>query len=93
MTATSYGVSVGGGGAALAYSGLGALICGVEPDPFGGVRVFVGARYRGRYFVLRDPEDVAAARAAWASSYCGHLVMDHRSVPYLLTEYRTGVRW
>lgn len=90
---TGRGVSVDHGGGVLAFSGLGVLICGVEPHPpTGGVRVFVGPRYRGRYFVLDDPGDADAARSGWAASFCGHLVMDRRSVPYLLTEYRAG-RW
>lgn len=74
---------------ALAFSGLGVEVCGVEPDPFGNVRVFVGPRYRGRYFIARG-EDAVRCRNAWAGSYCGHLLMDRREVPYLLTEYRHG---
>lgn len=73
--------------AALAFSGLGVEICGVEPDP-AGVRVYVGPRYRGRYFLVTHPEGVEACKRAWAGSYTGHLLMDRREVPYLLTEYR-----
>lgn len=72
--------------AALAFSGLGVEICGVEPDPQ-GVRVYVGPRYRGRYFIARG-EDAAHVRRQWVASR--HLIMDRREVPYLLTEYRRG---
>lgn len=73
--------------AALAFSGLGVEVCGVEPDP-AGARVYVGPRWRGRYFLVTEPAEVDRVRAAWASTFCGHLIMDRREVPRLLTEYR-----
>ena len=78
--------------AALAFSGMGVEICGVEPDISGGVKVYVGARYRGRYFIVSDPDDAAHVRRQWAATYRGHLLMDRREVPYLLTEYRPRPR-
>ena len=75
--------------AALAYSPLGVLVCGVEPDP-AGARVYIGARYRGRYFIARG-EDADKALRVWRGSI-GHVVMDRRQVGYLLTEYRSSRR-
>lgn len=72
---------------ALAFSGLGIEICGVEPD-VAGIRVYVGLRYMGRYFLVREPEPIDRVKHAWAASFCGHLLMDRREVPYLFTEYR-----
>lgn len=73
--------------AALAFSGLGVEICGVEPD-IDGIRVYVGPRYQGRYFLVRDPDGVDRVKYKWAASIRGHLIMDRRDVPYLFTEYR-----
>lgn len=75
--------------AALAFSGLGILICGVEPD-IAGIRVYVGSRYLGRYFLVRDPEEIDRVKHGWAASFRGHLMMDRLDVPYLFTEYRRG---
>jgi hypothetical protein len=75
--------------AALAAFGLGVEVCGVEDGPQ-GVRVFVGPRYRGRYFLVPEGPDAERARRSWAVSR--HLIMDRREVPYLLTEYQpTGM--
>jgi hypothetical protein len=71
---------------ALAFSGLGVEVCGVEPDP-AGARVYIGPRYDGRYFLARG-DDADRCLIAWARSTRKHLLMDHRDVPYLLTEYR-----
>lgn len=65
------------GGVALALSPYGALVAGLEDDPGGGVRVFVGARYRHLYFVPW-PEDEQGAIDAWRSSYHGHCIVDER---------------
>jgi hypothetical protein len=52
-------------------------VTGVEDDPGGGYRVFVGARYRGIYFVpFPGDEDVAVN--AWRGSYSSHLIIDER---------------
>jgi hypothetical protein len=73
--------------AALAFSGLGVEITGVEPD-MAGVRVYVGARYLGRYFLVREPDEIEHVKRRWAGSFRGHLIMDRRDVPYLFTEFR-----
>lgn len=50
------------------------IITGVEDDPGGiGIRVFIGQRGRGAYFLISDPDDVGRVRDAWARSYAGHL--------------------
>jgi hypothetical protein len=77
--------------AALAFSGLAIEVCGVEPD-IAGLRVYVGARYLGRYFLVRDPQPIDRVKYAWAASYRGHLIMDRRELPYLFTEYRATTR-
>lgn len=78
-----------GDAAALAFSGQGVLIVGVERHANGGLRVFVGHRGDGRYFIAH-PDTEADIERAWAGSSRSHLVM-HRDaldgVP-LFTETR-----
>lgn len=64
--------------AALAFSPYGVDVTGVEDDPGGGKRVFVGARYRHVYFVP-FPQDEDGVINAWRGSYCGHLLVDERN--------------
>lgn len=53
------------------------LITGVEDDPGGGLRVFVGARYRHIYFVP-FPQDERAVLSAWGGGWRGHCLADAR---------------
>lgn len=66
------------------------LITGVEDDPGGiGVRVFVGARYKGDYFLVSEPEAVEEARRAWGrGGHCFGDLDDLREVGILLKEKR-----
>ena len=51
------------------------LITGVEEDrETGGVRVYVGARWRNVYSLIVDPENCERARRLWAATYTGHLI-------------------
>jgi hypothetical protein len=70
-----------------ALLGTDVFVVGVEPDPK-GCRVYIGARWRGRYFLVTEPEWVEKFHRAWNASFMGHLTMPRESVPYLLTEYR-----
>ncbi len=47
------------------------LLVGVEDDPAGGLRAFLGARWKGVYVLIDDPEAQEAFRRAWGSS--GHV--------------------
>lgn len=48
--------------------GRAVFIVGVEPDPH-GARVYLGARYRGRYVVVTDPHDVELITCAWRNEH------------------------
>lgn len=66
-------------GVALALSGRAVLICGVERHANGGLRVFIGSRGDGRYFIAHpDTED--DFERSWAGSFTSHLVMDVRDL-------------
>ena len=78
---------MGENGAALAFSGRGVEIVGVEDEPEDPdvVRIYVGARYRGLYFTVDGPR-AEQARRDWRASYCGHLLMHRDDVPQLCRE-------
>ena len=59
----------------LAFFGRGVLVTGVERQSNGGVRVYVGPRYEGRYF-LAHPDDKDSFERQWAGSISSHLVLD-----------------
>lgn len=48
-------------------AGTHVLVGGVEPDPEGGLRIYLAPRYQGRYVVAEDPAAMAEAQRAWAS--------------------------
>lgn len=41
------------------------LLVGVEDDPDGGIRAYLGARYKRIYVHVTDPEAVEQFRRAW----------------------------
>lgn len=41
------------------------LVSGIEDDPAGGLRVYVGARYEGDYIVVEDERVIAEVRSIW----------------------------
>lgn len=56
------------------------LISGVEDDPGGlAVRVYIGPRYRRRYYLISEPEARERARRAWGGHH-GHLVSTHEEL-------------
>jgi hypothetical protein len=67
--------------------GLDELVVGVEPDPFGR-RLFLRARWLGRYVRVESPEACRAVDRAWASS--GHVGVPKTALPaHWLTSYDT----
>lgn len=50
------------------FTGHSTLLVGVEDDPEGGIRCYLGHRASGRYCVVEDPKEIAEIRAAWAGS-------------------------
>ena len=42
-------------------------LVGVEDDPSGALRAYIGARYRGLYVLIDDAEGQQVVRDAWAS--------------------------
>lgn len=50
------------------------LVVGVEDQPEGWTKVFIGARYKNTY-VVPMPEEVERIKQAWGASYMGHLTM------------------
>lgn len=69
------------------------LVTGVEGDPGGfACRVYIGARYEGRYFLISDPDARKAAEHAWHGS-SQHVIADMRelaAIGVLLTDSRRG---
>lgn len=49
------------------------MVTGLEDQPDGSLKVYVGARYRGLYFVTDDAETQKALRVGWAHG--GHLLI------------------
>lgn len=48
-------------------SGKSTIVVGVEDDPETGMlRMYVGARWRGVYALIEDPEDQETLRREWA---------------------------
>jgi hypothetical protein len=60
-------------GVALAFSGRGVLVVGVE-EKNGSLRVYLGHRGDGRYFIPH-PDDRERIKREWASSFRQHLVI------------------
>lgn len=44
------------------------LIVGVEDDPGGWLKVYLGARYKNIYCVVTNPEDQERVKKAWGST-------------------------
>lgn len=56
--------------------GMDTLVVGVEDDEeTGGLRMYVGARWKGIYAIVEDEDAKKDLRNAWAGSYCGHLTV------------------
>lgn len=53
------------------FTGSSTLLVGVEDDPEGGVRCYLGHRASGMYCVVEDPAAVKQVRDAWAGG--GHI--------------------
>ncbi len=68
--------------------GHGVFITGVEDQPDGSTRVYVGPRYRGVYFD-EPAEDVETARVAWRNAPA-HLIADAYELPELKHEEATA---
>ena len=43
------------------------LLTGIEDDPSGALRVYLGARYKGLYMLIEDAEAKDTFRRAWGS--------------------------
>jgi hypothetical protein len=50
------------------------LVVGLEDDPSGMLRVYIDHRSYGRYFMIYNEDDKAAARFEWDVSFQGHLM-------------------
>lgn len=48
------------------------MIVGYEPQDDGAVRVYLGARHRGLYLLVTDPEEQDFYRRGWESIGFGH---------------------
>jgi hypothetical protein len=55
------------------FTGDTTILVGVEDDPDGGLRCYVGARYRGLYVIVDDPKEMERVQHAWAGG--GHVLM------------------
>lgn len=50
------------------FTGDTTVLVGIEDDPDGGLRCYLGARYRGLYVIVDDPDTMERIRRAWADS-------------------------
>lgn len=57
-------------------TGKSALVTGVENDQDGGLRMYVGARYKGIYAIIEDEDAKEKLRREWGASLMGHLVVE-----------------
>lgn len=65
-------VVMSGGLLGLLFGGS-TLCTGIEDDPSGALRMYVGPRYKGIYALIVDSADQEALRHAWAGS--AHVVV------------------
>jgi hypothetical protein len=63
------------------------LLVGVEDDPGGGIRAYLGARWKGVYLHVTEPDAVEQFRRAWGSG--GHVWMSPVPPPDLLHKAET----
>jgi hypothetical protein len=70
-------------------AGTHTLLVGVEDQEDGALRLYLGARYRGLYVVVDDPDAQAQARAAWATG--GHVTIPVPPVDCIHHEQAAGV--
>jgi len=59
--------------------GTAILIVGVEDNPSGGIRVYLGHRGDGIFVIVDDEASIAAARRAWAGS--SHSFVSKKDIP------------
>lgn len=50
------------------FAGTHTLLVGVEDDPEGGLRLYLGHRAKGAYAVIDDPEEIARIRQSWGGA-------------------------
>lgn len=55
--------------------GTSTLVTGVEPGPGDSLKVYVGARFRGIYFLVDDPAEKERVERAW-SDRSAHVVIE-----------------
>lgn len=53
------------------FTGGSTFLVGVEDDPGGGIRCYLGHRANGHYCIVEDPAATKQVRNAWASG--GHV--------------------
>lgn len=56
------------------FTGSQTICTGIEDDPSGALRVYVGPRYKGVYALLTNERDIAVMRRAWGSM-SAHIVI------------------
>jgi len=69
--------------------GTARLVVGVDDEPTGGVRVFIGSRHLGHYAVFTEAEGAQRVRDAWATAR-GHVTIDEDQIGNVYLENATA---
>lgn len=67
--------------------GRSVLVTGVEDDPDGMLRAYVGPRYRNQFVLIENESDKDELRRAWAMG--GHVVIPSPDPDQVFTERET----
>ncbi len=62
------------------FLGRSFLITGIEDDPKGGLRVYIGPRYESNFFIVEDDASIKQVRQKWGSGM-GHLFISKDQIP------------
>ena len=62
------------------FLGRAMLVTGIKDDPKGGLRVYIGPRYEGNFFIVEDDASIKQVRQKWGSG-TGHLLISRDQMP------------
>lgn len=66
------------------FTGDSTFLVGVEDNPGGGLRCFLGSRHRGLYVIVDEPDEMAKVRNAWAGG--GHVCFPTPPAEFIFSE-------
>lgn len=66
------------------FTGASTFLVGVEDDPEGGIRCYLGHRANGLYCVIDDPDAIREVRGAWSMG--GHVAISVPPAEFIYSE-------